>query len=76
MLDYFSLSSLVFKILVFHLYLPVMTSLFLIFMNLWIEMYLMMKSIPVIIIIEAQVASAWPAGAFLSLLLSSFDLTL
>jgi len=39
-------------------------------------MYLMMKSIPVIIIIEAQIASAWPAGAFLNLLLSSFDLTL
>lgn len=39
-------------------------------------MYLMMKSIPVIIIIEVQIASPWPAGASLSLLLSSFDLTL
>lgn len=45
MLDFYPLSSPVFKILVFHLYLPVMTSLFLIFMNLWIEMYLMMKCI-------------------------------
>ena len=39
-------------------------------------MYLLMKSVPVTIIIEVQIASLWPARTFLSLLLSSFDLTL
>ena len=73
MLYYFTLSSPAFKILVFHLYFPVMISLFIIFMNLWIEMYLMMKSVPVTIIIEVQIASLWPARTCLSLLLSSFD---
>ena len=76
MLYYFTLSSPAFKILIFHLYFPVMISLFFIFMNLWIEMYLMMKSVPVTIIIEVQIASLWPARTCLSLLLSSFDLTL
>lgn len=76
MLYCFPLSSPVFKILVFHLYFPVMISLFFLFMNLWIEMYLMVKSVSVTIITEVQTASLWPARAFLSLLLSSFDLTL
>ena len=39
-------------------------------------MYLLMKSVPVTIIIEVQIASLWTARTFLSLLLSSFDLTL